>query len=82
MDGSEPVALAELCRRIDDQEYGRRTVETYRTDLDTLRAAGTAANASGGMRAMLALTREATQHYRNVPNTVNRHWDGIGDWRC
>lgn len=72
--------LADVCRRVDDYEYGRAENPTYKADKARLREIGIAANTDGGFAAMLNLARAATQHYRNVGNTVNGHWHGIGEW--
>ena len=73
--------IVALCRRIDDHEYGRRVVVTYKADVVALHRQGIVAHDEGGMRAMLLRCREASLGYPNAANTLNVHWNGIGEWQ-
>ena len=46
-----------------------------------LRKLGADFHALGGMNLMLSVTQLAAIHYQHSPNTLNRVWDGIGDWQ-
>lgn len=73
--------LAEICKRIDDYELGRGKSESYPADVKRLREIGQNLNAIGGYPTMLKATRVASRIYDGAPNTVEFHWNAIGDWQ-
>lgn len=74
--------VAELCRRLDTARTGRELSNhtSIAGDRERLREIGDLAHQHGGTELMLQIVYLASWSYRNVIDTANAHWRGIGGW--
>ena len=82
----EPAAmrLASLCLTVDETVYQRPQANAETCRLATLRIkeAGVEFNQVGGIRGMRLMLDLASAIYPEAAGTLDRMWDGIGQWRA